>query len=111
MKKKELLALKIKYIELRDNIIQVIKKSDFEIDVAGDEVDKLQGANLLIVQNQISQKNILKLESLNRAIDKIDDGDFGDCEECGESIELRRLEVLPGVTLCVTCAEHAELHG
>lgn len=111
MKKKELLALKVKYIEIRNQIIQTIQNADFEIDVAGDETDKLQGVSLLRVQNQISQKNILKLEGINRAIDKIDDGDFGDCEECGESIDLRRLEVLPGVTLCVSCAEHAELYS
>lgn len=110
MEKSKLLSLKLKYIDIRNEIINTIRKSDYEVDVAGDETDKLQGANLLYVQNQLVQKNVMKLKMINRAIDKIDDGKFGDCEECGESIELRRLEVLPGVALCVTCAEHAELH-
>lgn len=110
MEKSKLLSLKAKYIDIRNEIIRTIKNADYEVDVAGDETDKLQGANLLRVQNQLSQKNIMKLESINRAIDKIDEGEYGDCDECGESIDLRRLEALPGVTLCVSCAEHAEFH-
>ena len=110
MKASELKSLRQKYVELRDALISTIEKSDFEIDVAGDSVDKLQGASLLRVQNQISMKNLIKLRALERAIGQIDLGDYGICEACEENIGFRRLEAIPGCTLCISCAEKAELN-
>ncbi|OIO04242.1 MAG: hypothetical protein AUJ49_03265 [Desulfovibrionaceae bacterium CG1_02_65_16] len=33
------------------------------------------------------------------------------CAECGELMPAARLAAVPGVTLCVRCAEEAEDHG
>ncbi len=110
MKASELKSLRQKYVELRDELIRTIENSNFEVDVAGDSVDKLQGASLLRVQNQISKNNVTKLRALERAIDQIDSGDYGLCEECEEKIGFRRLEAIPGCTLCISCAEKAELN-
>lgn len=109
MKFRELKSLRKKYAELRDRLIKTIENSDYEVDVAGDAVDKLQGASLLRVQNQLSIININKLHALEKAIEKIDDGQYGDCEECDEAIGFKRLEAIPGCTLCISCAEKAEL--
>jgi len=38
------------------------------------------------------------------ALDRLKDGEFGYCEDCGEDIPDARLELDPGVTLCVSCA-------
>lgn len=108
MKVRELKSLRKKYVELRRELILTIQNSDFEVDVAGDAVDKLQGASLLRVQNQLSKINVNRLRALERAIEQIDAKEYGDCEECGEPIGLKRLEALPGITLCVVCAEKAE---
>lgn len=110
MKVTELKNLRLKYVELRDALIRTIENSDFEIDVAGDSVDKLQGVSLLRVQNQISKKNVTKLRALEHAILQIDKGDYGLCEECEEKIGYRRLEAIPCCTLCISCAEKAELN-
>ena len=109
MKVRELKSLRKKYVELRKELIATIENSDFEVDVAGDAVDKLQGASLLRVQNQLARINLNKLRALDRAIEQIDAREYGDCEDCGERIGLKRLEALPGVTLCIGCAEKAEL--
>ena len=109
MKVKEKKILRQKYTELRDSLIKTIEKSDFEIDVAGDIVDKLQGASILRVQNQLSANNVKRLQVLEKALKNIDLKDFGDCEECGEEIGFKRLEAIPGVSLCICCAEKAEL--
>jgi len=45
---------------------------------------------------------------LNRALKKIDDGDFGCCEECGETIPEARLEIDPAADHCVACAGKPE---
>jgi DnaK suppressor protein len=110
MKAKELKSLRERYVELRERLIATLQESEFEVDIAGDAVDKLQGASLLRVQNMLSKQNIYKLNAIDNAIGKIDMGDYGDCEECGEPIGFKRLELIPGVSLCVCCAEIAERH-
>lgn len=41
---------------------------------------------------------------LRAALDRIGAGEFGWCEECGEEIAVRRLELDPAATRCVSCA-------
>jgi len=41
---------------------------------------------------------------LRAALDRIDEGEFGYCEDCGEEIALARLELDPGATRCISCA-------
>lgn len=39
-----------------------------------------------------------------RALAKLDAGTYGICDACGEPIAPARLEAMPDVALCVTCA-------
>jgi DnaK suppressor protein len=48
------------------------------------------------------------LQKIDRALKKIDDGDFGVCEECGDEISAKRLEARPETTLCIRCKEDQE---
>lgn len=41
---------------------------------------------------------------LRAALQRIDEGEFGYCEDCGDEIAIRRLELDPGVTRCISCA-------
>ena len=40
---------------------------------------------------------------IDRALQKIDDGTYGVCEHCGQTIPDARLQALPYAALCVTC--------
>lgn len=42
---------------------------------------------------------------VENALSRIENGTYGECEVCGESIEEKRLEALPYATLCM---DHAE---
>ena len=44
-----------------------------------------------------------KLRSLDEALDRISEGEYGVCEECEEEIPLGRLKVLPFARYCVRC--------
>ena len=43
-------------------------------------------------------------KGLKAALRRIDGGDFGYCDDCGEAIASRRLEFDPTVTRCISCA-------
>jgi DnaK suppressor protein len=45
------------------------------------------------------------------AIQRVKDGTYGECEECGDQISAGRLRVLPCARLCITCQESAEKSG
>lgn len=49
-----------------------------------------------------------KLRSIDEALDRIDDGEYGVCEECEEEIPLGRLKVLPFARYCVKCKADIE---
>jgi DnaK suppressor protein len=49
---------------------------------------------------------------LANALDRVRDGSYGSCEECGRRIPEARRRALPGVTTCVPCQEVGErLHS
>lgn len=41
---------------------------------------------------------------LKAALGRIDEGEFGYCEDCGDEIGLGRLELDPAATRCISCA-------
>ena len=45
-----------------------------------------------------------KLEKLEAALQRMEEGTYGVCEACGQAIEPERLAALPIATLCITCA-------
>lgn len=43
------------------------------------------------------------LSKIEEALQRIDDGEYGMCEDCGEPIGEKRLEARPVTTLCIDC--------
>jgi DnaK suppressor protein len=50
------------------------------------------------------------LGRLREALEQIDSGSYGICEECGEAIALKRLMARPTTSLCVECQSRREVH-
>lgn len=45
-----------------------------------------------------------RLQKVERALERIEEGRFGDCLGCGEPIPKGRLEIMPESGFCVKCA-------
>ena len=45
------------------------------------------------------------------ALERIEDGEFGECETCGEQIPVERLKIRPFATRCVPCQSLRERAG
>lgn len=54
------------------------------------------------------ERNRAQINRLRTALRKIDDGDYGWCNECGEAIPEARLEIDPAADRCVACAQRLE---
>lgn len=48
------------------------------------------------------------LREVRQALQRMDNGEYGVCEECGEEIPLPRLKAQPMATLCVACKQSLE---
>ncbi len=57
---------------------------------------------------RLRNREALLLKKIQEALTRIEEGTFGECHECGEDIELRRLEARPEATLCIACKEEEE---
>ena len=43
------------------------------------------------------------LKKIDQAVERVDNGTFGICEDCGNEINLKRLEARPVTTMCIDC--------
>ncbi len=48
------------------------------------------------------------LQKIEKALKKMDEGEFGICQECEEPISVKRLEARPETELCIRCKEDQE---
>jgi RNA polymerase-binding protein DksA len=48
------------------------------------------------------------LYHLDQALERIENGTYGDCQECGNPIGNERLEAVPHARLCITCKSNEE---
>lgn len=67
--------------------------------------DALQSQALSVAALERSRAQIGRLRA---ALMRMDDGDYGWCEECGEAIPEARLEIDPAADYCVACAQRLE---
>ncbi len=56
----------------------------------------------------LSENDRARLLLIDAALERIDNGDYGDCEECGEKITETRLKAIPWAALCIECQERKE---
>jgi DnaK suppressor protein len=60
---------------------------------------------------QLAERGSNEVAQIEEALNKIEDGTYGECGSCGEQIPWTRLKALPYATLCVKCKEMQEREG
>lgn len=48
------------------------------------------------------------LKKIDKAIEKIENNEYGTCETCGQEIDVKRLEARPVTDLCIDCKTEQE---
>ena len=49
-----------------------------------------------------------RIAQLEDALERLDEGIYGTCDSCGQSIDPERLEALPQTRLCIDCARERQ---
>ncbi len=61
-------------------------------------------------ERDLSIRNNIRdlIEQMTRAIGRIDEGNYGTCERCGNPIDRKRIDALPHALLCLDCKRREE---
>jgi DnaK suppressor protein len=71
----------------------------------GDEAANIYNKQILLSLNENER---MRLQEVDEALDRIANGTYGICEECGGPIGLKRLEARPVAKYCVPCKTKLE---
>jgi len=119
VERKELELMRVKLLEERERIVADLQSLEEQTastpkDASGD----LSGYSSHMADSSDSmerEKAFLfasvkrrRLDELGLALQHLDAGTFGICESCGNPIPAKRLERMPGATMCVSCKEKQE---
>ncbi len=77
----------------------------------GDVVDAALDSEQNELSSQLAEVEGRELALIERALRRIESGEYGVCETCGQKIPVGRLKILPYATMCVKCQREAELAG
>jgi len=73
-----------------------------------DVVDAALDAAQDEITSQLAEVESRELASIEKALVRMRNGDYGECEGCGNKIPLARLNALPYATSCIECQRAAE---
>jgi DnaK suppressor protein len=102
-----------KLISWRDELIEesreTISNLQSEVRDVGDEAERAtrETENSLELRTRDRYRKLIN--KINKTLARIDDGEYGYCEETGEEIGLKRLEARPIATLCLDAQERWEI--
>lgn len=74
----------------------------------GDEVDIVSTEKANQMDFRLKARNAIYLKKVRKSLQKIEEGSFGECEECGAEISYNRLLARPTADLCIHCKEAEE---
>jgi DnaK suppressor protein len=65
-----------------------------------------------VVEHAKAGQAVQELEQVVAARKRLAEGTFGECQDCGEDIDLRRLRALPATRYCTACQSiHEHVHA
>jgi DnaK suppressor protein len=111
--KKALSKFKKVLLKEREQIVGEVKQTYTDsqemgqdgIQDIGDEAANIYNKQILLSLNEGER---MRLQEVDEALDRMASGAYGICEECGELISLKRLEVRPVAKYCVACLSKLE---
>lgn len=113
MSNKQLEYFRQKLLTWRDELVEesreTISNLQEEVRDVGDEAERAtrETENSLELRTRDRYRKLLK--KIDQALMRVDEGEYGYCEETGEEIGLARLEARPIATLCLDAQERWEL--
>ena len=114
MRAKERARFKKKLLEKQTELITVVQKTEDygrEADAEGEAMDMADRASSSYTKEFMFSKSNTDRQQLQRvtqALERIESKSYGECINCEEPVEPKRLAAVPWALLCIKCQELEE---
>jgi DnaK suppressor protein len=96
----------------RDSLSERVQnRNAIAIENAADVMDEVRLAEERDLATRILERDFTDIRLVEAALTRIEDGTYGFCLRCDETISWNRLRVMPDAAFCVNCQEAAERDG
>ena len=102
--------IKDRLIAERENLLNKLKENDLSIDDSEtpDPVDLAVRNYSKNVMLAVSENDSRQIILINEALERIDDEEYGLCQNCEKEINPKRLDAIPWARYCLNCQELVE---
>lgn len=113
MKKRDTERFKKILLKQREDLLANSKRTlsgDIHLDPDDfpDEIDTASSEMNLAFMGRLRERERGLLAKIQQALDKIEQGIYGECESCGEEIGVNRIAARPVAELCIDCKAEQE---
>jgi len=71
----------------------------------GDMADQAAGTNEVHIQLKLKQTDAKILQAIEEALERVEQGTYGLCRDCGKDVAPARLDAIPWTRVCIACKE------
>ena len=112
MNKKDLAYFRNKLEDMSSNILTEAEKTISDMtdhtDNYPDPTDRASAESDRSFELRIRDRERKLLSKIKEAIERIDNGSYGICDDCGDDIAKERLDARPVTTYCIDCKTRQE---
>ena len=112
MRKRDLERFRKMLLEQKNQIVTHGRALAGEVHVDSDDLpDALDNAvaeSTLSLTGRMRERKLGLLAKIEKSLERIERGRYGECESCGEEIGLERLRARPVADYCIDCKDEQE---
>jgi len=110
---KEVKKFKEQLIRLKEELLNLVQKTtenekEYPSSEVGDSIDQAADSSARELLFELNHGERQRLEAIESALKKIEQGRFGMCEKCGDIIPKKRLRAVPYARFCIKCKAKME---
>jgi DnaK suppressor protein len=101
--------LTAEHTSLRKSLVRSQSAADeIKLEKTEDEGDLASISHDRDVLYSLHEGGFARLQLIQKALESIDSGQYGECTRCEGPINEKRLEAVPWAAMCITCQEETE---
>ena len=115
MNDQDLARLRNQLLKTRKEILDRVRRLETDLEslqeTQSEMEEEAQKLELSRLYGRLGNQEREEIEAIELALNKIESGKYGRCEECGDPIPLKRLQAIPWARLCRQDADEMEKTG
>ena len=113
MDKRKMRSFRDKLLDRREGLVGQVQAAELysrerDAEATQDPADMAANAYTKELLVSMSDNDRQLLNSIDEALERIEDGEYGKCARCGEALPEKRLDAVPWARHCIRCQDLQE---